>query len=278
MQNNGFVYCHIINKAGKYAFSFAFARNRFFGSAECSVCDFKTKEKFECAEKIRFLNFGSAKLFFDDNGKVIFKSKSGAASFENGNGAVKFAASFEGCFIHTDFKAEFVFEKELSKFDSENGIVKFFTANGKVEVKGRTYIFSPDGDIAVLEYASALPCKKNTAECLGGGISGREFFGLRVFNNGESNFKNLFVLGTQKNEFDNVQLYIAPKKHFGTADIISDCDGVELCFSYAFNDRIDKCKYHADRLFGYIDGKVRNKNGEYITVTNIPVLLEYENL
>lgn len=277
MQNNGFVYCHIINKAGKYAFSFAFARNRFFGSAECSLCDFETKEKFCCAEKTRVLNSGSAEVCFGENGNVSFKSKTGSASYENDDGNVKFAASFDRCFIHTDFKADFVFEKELSKFVGKNETVKFFAAGGKVDVKGRTYIFSPNTDVAVIKYADALPHKKKTVECFGGGFSGEDFFGLRVCDNGELNFENVLVFGTEKAELSNARLSLAHNGDFGTADIISDGNGVDLHFAYAFNDRIDEHNYHADRLFGFINGKVDDKNGKCITLTDIPVLLEYEN-
>lgn len=277
MTENGYIYCHIINKAGKYAFSVAFARNRFISLAECAVFDFETKEKLSCCEKTNRLKKND-EFFVSEKDSAFCKTLNGTCSLENSNGEVRFFADFKKCFSHIDMKAELLFDKKEISFLSGNRDVAFVRVGGCVEVAGRVYNFDSSTDLALFE-KSASPEKKRHkgVSCFCGGAFGMHKVALSLTDNDINGLENKLLCNGKDLPIGEIKFSKPNGSAFGEWGITSSADALKVSFKPIFNDRMDCRSYHADRFFGFLNGEFKNCDGVKTRVENIPAFLEYVN-
>lgn len=267
----------MINKAGKYAFSYAFARNRFINTVECALFDFETKEKFPCHEKTNRLKKDD-EFFLNGEESACCKTSNGTCILENLNGAVCFTANFKKCFSHTDMKAEFLFDEKEISFLSGSRDVAFVRASGCVEVGGRIYNFDSSTDLAFFEKGVSLEkrgCKG--ASCFCGGFSGENTVALSLTDNFANGIENKIVCNGKKIPLGEIEFSKPIANGYGEWCISSTVDAFNVSFKPTFNDRADNMNYHADRFFGFLNGEFKDCDGMTRNLENIPAFLEYVN-
>lgn len=277
MTENGYIYFHIINKAGKHAFSVAFARNRFISLAECAVFDFETKEKLSCREKTNRLKKND-EFFVSEKENAFCKTSNGTCSLENSNGKIRLFADFKKCFSHTDMKAELLFDKKEMSFFSGKHNVAFVPVNGCVEVGGRAYNFDSSTDLAFFE-KSASPEKNRHkgALCFCGGVFGKYKVALSLTDDVCNGLENKFICNGKNIPLGEIKISKPIGKGYDEWTVSSSVDALKASFKPIFNDRVDCRSYHADRFFGFLNGEFKNCDGVNTTVENIPAFLEYVN-
>lgn len=277
MTENGYIYFHIINKAGKYAFSVAFARNRFINSAECAVFDFETKEKFSCREKTNRLK-KKDEFFVSEKENAFCKTSNGTCSLENSNGKVRFFADFKKCFSHTDMKAELVFDKKEISFLLGNRDVAFVRVGGCVEVAGRVCNFDSSTDLAFFEKNTSPEKNRHKgASCFCGGVFGKYKVALSLTDDVCNGLENKFICNGKNIPLGEIKISKPIGKGYDEWTVSSSVDALKVSFKPAFNDRLDSRSCHADRFFGFLNGEFSDCDGVKTNFENIPAFLKYVN-
>lgn len=280
-------YYQIVDSEGRYALSFAFAKNGTSGLVECSVFDFVTKEKFYATEKTK------SELVLPittKSGDISFKNKCCEISVEKTNEGRRIYCKFERVFRHTEIIADvFLTEpktdslvlatpfKESKKAFCYSQKITSMNAKGFVKVKGRTYTFDENKDFCILNWGRG--CFKTKAERVfgvgSGLVNGKPFsynFGLG-FGDTEIVTENAIFYDGKCYKLDFVNIDIPKENIMNAWNITSNDNSLDLTFTPFFNDRID-IKFgifpqHADNLFGRLNGKILLDDGISVVVEDI---------
>ncbi|MGN1316128.1 MAG: DUF2804 domain-containing protein [Acutalibacteraceae bacterium] len=284
-------YYLIMNHDGKYAVSFTLADNRYMGIVNCSVFDFETKEKFDCAE-MPFMPKGKLKFpETSEKGDISFNSKTCDYHIEHEQDERHIFCKYERSFKHTELEADIYLRQPSEnsvvitvdeKESCCNQITACMNARGYVKVKGRTYNFDAAKDFGVLNRGRGNWRYSNTRYWgIGCGyVNGKPFgynIGYGLGDTFDSNENILFYDG-KCHKLDVVDFGIPEDNIMAQWNMPSNDGRFDMSFKPFFNDHIDRSagivSEKGEKLFGMLNGTAVLDDGKVLNIENIPVFHE----
>jgi hypothetical protein len=278
-------YCAI---SEKYAFSFTVADLGYMALITASLLDFQSQEETKCA-KMKFFTFGKLNLPSSaDKGDVIYRDKGRIFKFLHTENSRIIEVNIKDFTDEENLSAKLILSKHLegdrmliaTPFKENqtrfyyNQKLNCLNVSGEVKIGDKIYSFSPEKDLAVLDWGRGVWTYKNTwywgsLSCFVDGIRVGYNIGYG-FGDTSMASENMIFYDGKAHKLNNVRFEIDENDFLKPWRFISDDGRMDLTMSPVLDRKDDTnlliIKNIGHQVFGKINGHLILDDGKKILI------------